>query len=84
MFKAPGWKVAKKGGALSPRTWRKEVPTLPCGRRQAKRGRPQGKWFLTVCWARRCGRSLSCLSIPRGWASGLTEGFLGVGKKRAS
>ena len=39
---------------------------------------------LTVCWTRRCGRSLSCLSIPRGWASGLTglpgrgeeEGFL--------
>ena len=27
LFKAPRWKVAKEGGALIPRAWKKEVPT---------------------------------------------------------
>ena len=55
----------------------------PCGRRQAKRGRPQGRRFLCSPCAgpdAAVGASPS-LGVPRGWASGLTEGFLEWGRR---
>ena len=54
MFKAPGWKVAKEGGALIPQTWRKEVPTERALREDTgKEGTAPGQAVsvLTVCWA---------------------------------
>lgn len=86
-MKAPRWKVAKEGGALIPRTWRKEVPTERALREQTgKEGTaPVRRPLCSPCAGPGPAVGASpCLSVPRGWASGLTEGLLGVGKKRAS
>ena len=57
-----------QGGALIPRTWRRRCPQRePCGRRQAKRGQPQCKWFLcSPCAGPDASVGASpCLGVPR-------------------
>lgn len=79
MFKASRWKVAKEGGALIPRTWRKEVPTERALQEDTgKEGTAPGQAVsVLMCAGPDAAVGASpCLSVPRGWASGLTEGFL--------
>lgn len=57
-----------QGGALIPRTWRKEVPTERALREETgKEGTApvQVVSVLTVCWARRFSRSLSLPRRPK-------------------
>ena len=76
--------MAEERGALIPRTWRIRFPQRePCRSRQAKRGWPQYRRFLCSPCAGpdAAGGASPCLGVPRGWARGLTEGFLEWGRR---